>query len=485
MPPWVNSIIDWLLDFGTPTVIVVKLLFALAIGCLAIWYWLKRIKKLDEEPEPSIKQSGDENTQAVSTGSGPALAAHGGQGTTQAVGPVTVINQNGVPHTDLPKLWEEMSAPIVAELKDTTAKLALSESEKKAALDELIKAREASKQMSLRFGLDEAEQRIGKGDTIGAEMIFIQALENDKVNDKEAFKEAAVAARHLGALAFFNDSKKSLQFYKMAVKLDPDNGEIWNRLGHLLRRFGMLEDAREAYKHALVLGNLYSDKKLIALATGNLGLIHLTQGELKVAEDHLLKAQELHQQLDSKEDMAAAYGNLGLIYRRLGLLEKAEEYHLTARLFEQELGRKEGLVASYCNLGEVFRIQGDFAKAEAHTVISLRYSQMLGYKEGVAACYGNLGIIYFSQGDFIKAEEQYRKSLSLSQELGYKEIEANQYGNLGSLDVARGNNAMACSHYMKAVDLFSQLGMKLEEEMVKQNLAALGCASAPDVPAVN
>ena len=89
-----------------------------------------------------------------------------------------------------------------------------------------------------------------------------------------ALKDAARAARHIGALAFYHDTRKSLEAYQEAVALDGADAEGWNELGHLRMRLGELDGAKMAYEKVLSLGNQSSDKGVIAVATGNRGLIY-------------------------------------------------------------------------------------------------------------------------------------------------------------------------------------------------------------------
>src|SRR4051794_3507051 len=59
-------------------------------------------------------------------------------------------------------------------------------------------------------GVKEALEQLAKGDTQAAEKIFATTLEQREAEGKTNFKEAAEAARHLGALAFLHDTQKAL-----------------------------------------------------------------------------------------------------------------------------------------------------------------------------------------------------------------------------------------------------------------------------------
>jgi len=169
-------------------------------------------------------------------------------------------------------------------------------------------------------GIAQALSMLKKGQTKEAAAIFQAVAER---NEKD-IKKAAAAYRHLGALAFLDDTQEALAAYRRATELEPDNAEGWNQLGHLLRRVGELDEAEAAYRKVKTLGESKNDEPLIAVASGNLGLVYQTRGDLAKAEAMYQKALALDEALGSKEGMANQYGNLGLVYQTRGDLAKAE-----------------------------------------------------------------------------------------------------------------------------------------------------------------
>ncbi len=180
---------------------------------------------------------------------------------------------------------------------------------------------------------------------------------------QSAIKEAAAAARHLCALAFLHDTKKALAAYRKAVELDPQDPTGWNRLGHLLRRVGELDEAEQAYETVLALGKRTESREAIAIAYGNLGIVYETRGELDRAEEMHLKGLEIDEALGRKEGMASTYGNLGIVYKKRGELDRAEEMYLKSLEIEEALGRKEGMARQYGNLGILYEARQEMRAA--------------------------------------------------------------------------------------------------------------------------
>ncbi|MCW5205873.1 tetratricopeptide repeat protein [Desulfobulbus sp. F5] len=362
---------------------------------------------------------------------------------------------------DANKLARELVGPLQGQLeaKDQQIK----------ALTEAITA--LSKTGAPAASINAALQALQQGDTAQAQAIFAEVLRSKEAEGKQANKEAAAAAMHLGALAFMNNPKEALIAYQKAVELDPDNAEGWNQLGHLFHRTGELAQAEDAYRKVLALVETSKDRAWQAIAYGNLGIVYKTRGDLAQAEEMHSKALALNEALGHKEYMAANYGNLGTVYGTRGELDKAEEMLRKALALDEALGRKEGIAADYGNLGLVYAQRGELDKAEEMYRKSLEISEALGLKEATANQYAGLGLVYAQRGELDKAEEMYRKALALNEALGSKEGMAINYGNLGNVAYTRGDLAQAEEMYKKALALDEALGSK---EGLAANYANLG-----------
>ncbi|MEQ1716715.1 MAG: tetratricopeptide repeat protein, partial [Hyphomicrobium sp.] len=126
----------------------------------------------------------------------------------------------------------------------------------------------------------------GKGDALRdtsgaqAEAALDQLIAEKSTARGIASQEEAALWRQKGALAFLHDTKKALAAYGQAARLDPDDADGWNNLGHLLVRAGDLDQAIKAYERVMALGNSARDQATIAAATGNLGNVFRTRGDL-------------------------------------------------------------------------------------------------------------------------------------------------------------------------------------------------------------
>jgi tetratricopeptide (TPR) repeat protein len=377
-------------------------------------------------------------TQSISTKGNQAPAIHAG-------GNVAVTY--GMSSEEAVKLARELVGPLQGELAAKNKQIkALTE-----AITALTKADAPAK------SINAALQELEKGNTAQAQAIFAEVLRSKEAEGQKANKEAAAAARHLGALAFKDDTKGALAAYQKAVVLDPDNAEGWIWLGILLEHTGELAQAEEAYRKVLALAEAHQNQEEQAWAVGNLGLVYKIRGELDKAEEMHRKALALDEALGRKEGMANQYGNLGNVYQTRGDLAQAEEMYNKSLEISEALNLKETTASIYGNLGEVYRTRGDLAQAEEMYRKALALDEALGRKEGMAINYGNLGIVYKTRGDLAQAEEMHRKALALNEALGRKEGMAINYGNLGIVYEKRGNLAQAEELWKKSLRLYQAM----------------------------
>ena len=321
---------------------------ALFVGLLAAWAALRAARK-KSDPSPSVQ-----NTQTGQTG-GQGIQAqeiHGGVHQTVGADPTEIAHSYAEAMRKVGKLESENESlrEQLSQGEDTSLTAVAD------AVEELsIEAERAEDPDPFEAALAELRE----GNPEAAEELFGQILKDRQADGELALKDAARAARHIGAIAFYHDTHKSLEAYQNAVALDPDDVEAWNKLGHLRYRLGDLDGAVSTYEKILSLGNTISDKEMIAVATGNLGIVYETRGDLDEAEDMYRKSLALNEQLGRKQGMAADYGNLGIVYRARGDLDEAEDMYRKSLALNEQLGRKQGMAADYGNLGMLTIERGD------------------------------------------------------------------------------------------------------------------------------
>ena len=128
----------------------------------------------------------------------------------------------------------------------------------------------------------------------------------------------------------------AISYYNEALKYDPSNHIIWNKMGRAYRRANELERARECYKKAL------SIKPDASEVIGNIGALELACNNYPLAYQYCRRAYEAGA-LDSG-DAAVQAANYALATARIG--NKKEALQIL------EIARKKG----YGNYGTLKRM---------------------------------------------------------------------------------------------------------------------------------
>ena len=151
-------------------------------------------------------------------------------------------NNYGMSSEEAAKLARELLAPLQGQLSAQDQQI--------KALTEAITA--LSKTGAPAASLNAALQALRQGDMSKAQAISAEVLHSKEAEARQACKEAAAAARHLGALAFMNNPTEAFAACQKAVLLDPDNADGKNMLTALLLR-GWFMPPEEAVRVMLAL----------------------------------------------------------------------------------------------------------------------------------------------------------------------------------------------------------------------------------------
>lgn len=438
------------------TIIGLALLIVTALGVLVAWYTGK------DKGGPTNKATGtgsklfsqavadSPSTFQVSQGDGSSLTVSPGASTDEVVSAVYNATRGEISEKD-----EEIKR-----------------------LNEVIEAlnEQSTVTPSMRAEIEKALALIEKGDTEAAEKIFTE-IKVGKINEgHQSFKEAAAAARHIGALLFSHDTQKALSAYREATELDPDHPDGWNNLGQLFYRIGDLASAEDSLQRVLALGNQVEDRTLIALATANLGNIAFGKGDFDAAEGFYRNALEIQEALGIRPSMATQYGNLGNIALVRSELDSAEEFFNKSLAIHIELENKSGQADDYSGLGTVFYERNDFKAAETLHKQALEINEELERQEVMVVDFGNLGIIAANLGELDVAEDFYSRCLILSQKIDHKYSVANAYLNLGMLSSQRGDSISACNLWTRGKKLFEEIGDHSTLKKIQSIMDDAGCS---------
>jgi tetratricopeptide (TPR) repeat protein len=255
----------------------------------------------------------------------------------------------------------------------------------RAQIDELTKAVTAlatqSEQPQAPLGTKEALQQLAEGNTQAAEAIFQDTLKRKEAEGQSAIKEAAEAARHLGALAFLSDTMKAVAAYRKATELDPQNLEGWLGLGDAAISAGILTEAERAFRQFTSLSTNAGNRRGESAGHDRIGDLQVAQGDLAGALKSYGAALEIAERLPTQDPGNAGWQrNLSVSHNKIGSVQADQgdlagalksygaALEIRERLATQDPGNagwQRDLSVSHEKIGDLEEIRGNLTAAIA------------------------------------------------------------------------------------------------------------------------
>ncbi|MFD3601636.1 tetratricopeptide repeat protein [Streptomyces sp. NPDC058656] len=246
------------------------------------------------------------------------------------------------------------------------------------------------------------------------------------------------------------------------------------RLAALLFRHldsGHHTEALEIHRHALRAAETIGDLGGQAHALTNLGVVHWRLADAGSAEDHLVRALELHHRTGDLAGRARTLSNLGNVHWRLGSLRDAAHDHQQALALYRETGDQVGQARTLTNLGNVCLRLGEYGQAADHQRQALALHDLTGDRIGRARTLSHLGNALLRLGRSEAAAECQEQALTLFRQLGHHGGEAYALSGLGDIRLGQGEFEAAVTCQRQALELFREHGEGYGEASALNGLA--------------
>ncbi len=337
--------------------------------------------------------------------------------------------------------------------------------------------------------VQEAISLLEKGDTARAEDILRRHLESQRLAGRNALREAAATARHLGAFVYLHDTGKALESYREAVVLDPEALEGWLDLGRVARRAGDSNEALRASRELMGRAERKGQIHWQAIAHLELGDIDALRGESGAALDRYQQARSLFKRwAKQKPDDPQRQRNLSVSHNKIGDMHKAngdgakalaayqDGLSIREKLTELDPGNSEwqrDLSVSFDRVGDMHVANGDGAKALAAYQDGLSIREKLTeldpgnseWQRDLSVSFDRVGDMHVANGDGPKALAAYQDGLSIREKLteldpGNSEWQRNlsvSHNKVGDMHKANGDGAKALAAYQDGLSIRERL----------------------------
>lgn len=244
-------------------------------------------------------------------------------------------------------------------------------------------------------------------------------------------------------------------------------------LSSILVRTGQYAKACEVCNEGLTVAKSSCDDVTIAAGQRRLGLVHLSLGNLDVAEEVYLRGLRT---LSTKQELwleGALYSNLGAVKCLQGHFDQGLASFGKAFDLMQRIGDEFKMATAAHNLAETFRVMKQYKKAVEWVRKSLEIHEALGTKQAIPICYITLGKIHEDLGRKREAIRFHRQALRLASEIKAPYEIGLVYRAIGTLLARDGKERLARHFFNLAVEIFLFLGSQHEIARTRELLQSL------------
>jgi tetratricopeptide (TPR) repeat protein len=233
-------------------------------------------------------------------------------------------------------------------------------------------------------GIDRAIELLRQGETGAAETALAEILNKRLAERATASAEAAEAARNLGAIAYLSDTAKSIEAYRTATELDPDDASSWIFLGRLYLRAGNLSSAELALEQARKAADRTGNERDQGLVQLRLGDVRMPQGDLTGALEAYGKSFAIAEKLAAQDpsnsewqrDLSVSFERIGDVQSARGDLEAALKAYRDGLAIAEKLAAQDPSNSGWqFDLGISNERVGDVLVAQGRRSVSLLREQ--------------------------------------------------------------------------------------------------------------
>ena len=312
---------------------------------------------------------------------------------------------------------------------------------------------EARKELSLGVFTLDSLWRAGKGDekltydlASGMQLLGIACEKLSQFVEAAAYQEKAID-----------------RFISLSRPVQVAQGKQY--LTNVYWKTGNYQKALSLQNETLAMLKNLDNKKLLAMANGTMGLIHLSLGDLATAAQFENRALDVVGQEPSLQaDRAAYLKNLGLISFQEGHSESAMVHFLQALAIDSALGLQSGLAYDYRNMGNSLIAGGREKDGGLMLRKAFTISNALGDTRNSVQCRYGLAQVYEKTGELESAQAMLDSAISEIEGIVIFDLSWRLLRLRGKLHARSGRTAEALSDFRNAVAVVeeSRGGLKIE-----------------------
>lgn len=221
----------------------------------------------------------------------------------------------------------------------------------------------------------------------------------------------------------------------LAIKLSNKKymAQAYNDIGIVLIKENKFKLAIKYHQNALAIRLKLPNKADIASSYSKIGQCYAEMDEFKPALNYLLKTLTIYKELDNKNYIAYTLNNICYLYTGLKNYDKVLEYATQSYNIALAINDEYSQASALEKLSGCFEKKGQFKNAILYQTKALNIFIKLNDSNEIAATYNNLGFYYRQIPNNIKAKAYYLKALVIAnsiKDINSMGIYNNNIGNL-------------------------------------------------------
>ncbi len=194
-----------------------------------------------------------------------------------------------------------------------------------------------------------------------------------------------------------------------------------------------LDSAIHYYNLAIAYYNPQTEKKAIAKALNQKGIVFESKGQYAKSYEAYISSLRLYDELDDDQGICSEYLNIGLIHHYRKEFLRADRYFMQALVLARKHGYINEEASALNNLGMNSKEQKKYKAAYMYFKQVLDIDMKGGDEANIAYSLNNMGTINADMGRYAEALDYYNRSAHLKEKLKDHIGLANTFNNIGFL----------------------------------------------------
>ncbi|MDQ7778204.1 MAG: tetratricopeptide repeat protein [Planctomycetota bacterium] len=289
-------------------------------------------------------------------------------------------------------------------------------------------------------------------------------------NVRSRFDEAAVLAEK--AMKIATDRIGSVTDAEQAENIVV---KCKSALGLQAVRRGRLDTAEPLLREVLAYREKRNDRRAVAIACGNLGLVYEDTGRFDLALELFQRQLAICEEIGYRRGIGLACGNIGQVFSHRGETARVLEYNNRFLAIAEEMGDMQAIAAASGRLGHEYSARGEYDRALEFYERQLAASESLDDERGVGIAVSNIGNLLFARGELSRAMDFFKKNIAIREKIGDTLGLAIGFCNIGNVYDRKGELDKALECQQKYLELSEQIKYRRGVGIACGNIGMIFC----------